>query len=69
MVALAVMEGIKLIGTLAPIAIGAAQQIKEALSSSGDYTVDIVELTEAAIHDADTTLAMIDEWKKSKGIK
>lgn len=68
MVALAIMEGMKLIGTLLPQAVSTAQQIKEALSSTGNITVDIIELTESAIHDSDETLKMIEEWKKSKGI-
>lgn len=64
-----IMKGIELIGTLAPVAIETAFKIKKVLDTDDtDFTVQIKIIRDGALVSADETLAIIDEWKKKKGL-
>lgn len=63
-----ILEGAKVVMTLMPITLEAAIKLKELFAKSGiNYTIEIREMQDQAIADADATLALIDAWKKEHG--
>jgi len=67
---LMITQGAQLVGTLAPIAIDTALKIKKLLAVEGSgLDVQINVIRDGAITTADETIALIAEWKKSKGLK
>jgi hypothetical protein len=52
-----------------PIAMDLAIELKAVLAVDGsDFDVQIRNLSEVAVKDAQDTVAMIDAWKKEKGL-
>lgn len=57
-----ITKGAELVATLTPVASGLAASIKALLESSGEYTVVMKQLTDAATDANAETQQMIDEW-------
>ncbi len=65
---LLISQGVQLLGTLGPVAVGTAMKIKQLLDTPAtDFNVAIKAISDGAIASADDTLQMIDAWRSGKG--
>jgi hypothetical protein len=63
-----ILDGAKVVMTLMPITLEAAIKLKALFAKSGtNYTVEIREMQDQAVADANSTEALIAAWKKEHG--
>ena len=63
-----ILEGGKVLLSLGPIALEVAMALKVLFGKIGaNYTVEIHEMQQQAVADADATLDLIATWKKDHG--
>lgn len=63
-----IIKGLQLVGTLGPIAVEVANEIKNLLEGSGNFVVDIQKFQGDAEAANQATLQMIADWKTANGI-